>query len=49
MSALLVIILSIAIFLLLLALAVETFREFGRMGKDPKHFSGSDRLAGTGE
>jgi hypothetical protein len=33
----------------LVLLAIETVREFRRMGRRPDEFSGSDRLAGTAE
>jgi hypothetical protein len=40
---------SIAVFVLLAALAAETIREFDRMGKHIDDFTGSDRLAGSAE
>lgn len=49
MSTYWVLIPSLGIFALLLLLAVETVREFRRMNKDPRDYSGSNRLAGTPE
>lgn len=40
---------SISVFVLLVALVVETIREFNRMERHPGEYSGSDRLAGTSE
>lgn len=45
----LVITLSVAVFMLLVALMVETIREFGRMEHRPHEYTGSDRLAGSAE
>ncbi|MDB5050831.1 MAG: hypothetical protein JWO30_3902 [Fibrobacteres bacterium] len=45
----LVVVISLAVAVLLAGLAAETIREFKRMGKHPKDYSGSDRLAGTAE
>lgn len=49
MEILLIDIISIAVFIALVLLAVETIREFRRMDRDPRDYSGSDRLAGTAE
>ncbi len=40
---------SVAVFALLVALGVETIREFKRMNRHPGDFTGSDRLAGSAE
>lgn len=49
MSTTVVIALSVAVFALLVALGVETIREFKRMDRDPGNYTGSDRLAGSAE
>jgi hypothetical protein len=49
MPVTLVVVMSALIFVLLAALGLETFRELKRMNRHPDDFSGSDRLAGTGE
>jgi hypothetical protein len=49
MSTAMIVVLSALIFVSLTALAIETAREFNRMNHHPDDFSGSDRLAGTGE
>jgi hypothetical protein len=49
MSTAIVSVFSALIFLLLAVLGVETLNEFKRMNRHPGDFSGSDRLAGTGE
>ena len=40
---------SLGIFLALAALTWETVREFRQMEKDPRDYTGSDRLAGSAE
>lgn len=40
---------SISVFVLLVALMVETIREFNRMDRHTQDFEGSDRLAGSAE
>ncbi|MDQ3003714.1 MAG: hypothetical protein M3Y08_20950 [Fibrobacterota bacterium] len=40
---------SLAVFAALVFLAAETVREFKRMDKNPRDFSGSDRIAGSAE
>lgn len=49
MSTTLIIAWSVSVFVLLMALMVETIREFNRMDHRPGDFSGSDRLAGSAE
>jgi hypothetical protein len=49
MWTVLLIVVCAVTFLLLSALAAETIREFRRMDRDPKDFTGSDRLAGSAE
>jgi hypothetical protein len=45
----LVVVISLAVFVALVLLAIETFREFRKMDRDPQDFTGSDRLAGSAE
>lgn len=45
----LVLLVSIAVLVALVVLAVETIREFKRMDRNPGDFTGSDRLAGSAE
>lgn len=45
----LVIVISLAVFAALVLLAVETVREFRRMDRNPRDYTGSDRLAGSAE
>jgi hypothetical protein len=45
----LVVVISLAVFLALVLLATETIREFRKMDRDPRDFTGSDRLAGSAE
>jgi hypothetical protein len=40
---------SLAVLAALVFLAAETIREFRRMDKNPRDFSGSDRFAGSAE
>lgn len=49
MSTTLIILLSLAVFLLLVILMVYTLREFNRMDRHTSDFTGSDRLAGSAE
>lgn len=49
MSTTIVIAWSIAVFALLVALMVETIREFSRMERHTGDYTGSDRLAGSAE
>lgn len=49
MSTTIIIAWSASVFVLLMALMVETIREFNRMEKRPGEYSGSDRLAGSAE
>lgn len=49
MSTTVVLAWSVSVFVLLVALVVETIREFNRMERRPGEYSGSDRLAGTSE
>lgn len=49
MSTTLIIAWSVSVFVLLVALMVETIREFNRMDRHTSDFTGSDRLAGSAE
>jgi hypothetical protein len=49
MSTTVVIAWSVSVFVLLVALMVETIREFKRMEHHPGDYEGSDRLAGSAE
>lgn len=49
MSTAMIAVFSAMILVLLVLLAVETIREFKRMNRRPGDYTGSDRLAGTGE
>lgn len=49
MSTTVIIAWSVSVFVLLVALMVETFREFGRMNRHTSDYEGSDRLAGSAE
>jgi hypothetical protein len=45
----LVLVVAFAVVICLVALAVETVREFKRMDRRPSDFTGSDRIAGSAE
>jgi heme/copper-type cytochrome/quinol oxidase subunit 2 len=49
MQTSLVLLITLAVVVCLVLLAVETVREFRRMDRRPSDFEGSDRLAGSAE
>lgn len=49
MSTTVIIAWSVSVFVLLVALMVETIREFSRMDRHTSDYTGSDRLAGSAE
>lgn len=49
MSTTIVIAWSVSVLVLLVALMVETIREFNRMDRHPGDYTGSDRFAGSAE